>query len=144
MSVPIFCSFLPNFHATTDHNFHTSHNKMLTFNILNIVQTVDNIRHIYTYWIHLFVLCCHCTQWMDSGKIRSTVLFCLQTAQWIIMSLVLVTLLNSLWWISCAVCSFTNTTILWPVLTFPVIQKLRAQYKNTHAVYDWNTSEVCM
>jgi hypothetical protein len=144
MSVPIFCSFLPDFHATTDHNLLTSHSKIPTFNILNIVQTLDNIRHIYTYWIYLSVLCCHCIQWMYIGKIRSTVLFCLQTAHWIIMSLVLVTLLNSLWLISCAVCSFTITTILWPVLTFPIIQKLGAQYKNTHAVYDWNISDVCI
>jgi len=35
---------------------------MLTFKILNIVQTVDNIRHIYAYLINLTVFCCHCIQ----------------------------------------------------------------------------------
>lgn len=85
---PLFVAFChtTQCHIRTDHNLHIHHNKMSTFNILNIVQTVDNIRHIFVYWIQLSVLCCHCIQWKDSDKIRSIFLFCLQTAHWIIIN----------------------------------------------------------
>ena len=135
---PIVCSFLPNYTLSR-------HNKMSTFNELNIVQTVDNIRHIFTYWIYLSVLCCHCIQWKDSDKIRSIFLFCLQTAQWIIMNFG-----NS---------DFTKISVmkfhlmyvgsLLPLSYekfshFPLYKKWAHNMKYTYAVYDWNISDVCM